>query len=221
MTNKKILLTLLLLLPAFIGKAQLHPGRPLTSEEVEAQAEKDESKVDYHVSLFSGVVSGWHGTGSYLGVAPKISYSFNDQWKIKAGFVALSDFGANFGVVEPISLAPRRYSNTALAGAVTVENHPTDRLWWSVTGFMATGSINPAWMLYPTPALHHAGYDLNAYGATASIRYKTRNNNYFDFHMSVIRDRAGSLVPMMFDPWYHPCGFGGFGNPFDGSQMWF
>lgn len=220
-TNKKILLTLILLLPAFIGKAQLHQGRPLTSEEVEARAEKDESRLDYHVSLFSGVVSGWNGAGSYMGLAPKLSYSFDDQWKIKAGFAVLSDFGSNFGVVEPVSLAPRRYSNTAVAGAVTLENHPTDKIWWSVRGFMATGSINPALMLYPTPAMHQPGYDLNAYGASASIRYKIRNNNYLDFHFSVVRDRAGSLMPMMFNPWCHPYGFGGLGCPFEGDQMWF
>ena len=47
-----------------------------------------------------------------------------------------------------------------------------------------------------------------------SLHYKTRRNNYLDFHFTFVSDRGGLMSPMLFDPFYGPVA------PFRGYGLW-
>lgn len=163
-------------------------------------------RFNYHVSLFSGVYSGWGETHGYMGVAPSFSYTFNDHWKLKAGFMALSDLNPNFTPQER-SLAPRRNTTTVLAGAVRAEYQANDHLWFAASAFYVGGQLNPVWV----PG--NSAYTLQAYGVSTSMRYKTKHNNYLDLSMTYIHDNTGVLAPLLCDPYYS------YGNGFYHTQL--
>ena len=192
---------LLMLIPSAKCLAQQKDGNPSNPDTV--QTTDMLHKFNYHVSLFSGVYSGWGETHSYMGVAPSFSYTLNERWKLKAGFVAMSDINPNFTPQER-SLAPRRNnSTTALAGTINAEYQATDRLLISSSIFYVGGQLDPVWVSGNSVST------LQAYGVSAAMHYKTKHNNYLDLSMTYIHDNTGALAPLFYNPYYsaYGCGF--------------
>ena len=89
-----------------------------------------------------------------------------------------------------------------------------DNLWVSGTLFAIGGNTMPS--LAPwrggqppmAPDLMMGRTGLLAYGGSLSLDYRTKRDNHFRLHLTVLDDRAGILAPYLCSPFY-PSGFYG------------
>lgn len=161
-------------------------------------------KVDYHISLFSGVYGGGGETHAYTGAAPSLSYRVNDRLTLKAGFAFSSDINANSYRLSPRderSLAPRRSNSTgAVAMDVAAEYKMNDNLWMAARLFYLGGSYDPVWNGSSRP------YQLNAYGGSVALHYRTKNDNSLSLYLNFVHDDTGALTPWMLYSPFHTIG---------------
>lgn len=177
--------------------------------------------LDFHLSLSTGVItSNYAGSRSYISAAPRLSYQLNDEWKLKAGFAMTTDM-SYLTIQPPVrSLAPVRQGTTVGAGWVGAEYQPNDRLRIAGSVFYVGGQWQPMF----GPMSQQGAMPVGAYGANATIQYRTGNNSWIELNVGIVRDEAGTLGPLLWDQWYggrgsfyglqhygllaEPCGYG-------------
>ena len=95
--------------------------------------------------------------------------------------------------------------------APTLTSQANDNLWLSGTLFFVGGHTPSALLPYrdghgPVEPMFVPGQaGLLAYGASLSLRYRTRRDNYLDFHFTYVNDRSGLMTPMCLSP-FSPMG---------------
>lgn len=153
-------------------------------------------KVDYHMSLFSGVYSGWGETHGYMGAAPTFSYRASDRLTLKAGFAFTTDLNANSYQLcgrTPRDMAPRRSNSTGTVGVdVAAEYQVNDNLWMAAHVYYLGGSYDPIWNGGNRPQ------ELSVYGGSVAFHYRTKRDNRLSLYFDFVHDETGALTPWMF-----------------------
>ena len=179
-------------------------------------------KWEFHLSMGTSLVGSRYDMATLSGVTPTVIYRPNNKLKIKGSVsgaysYTLAPQGYGIRGHQPRSLAPYRYPATAMAATVSAEYQVNDRLWVGASvskigGELASGMLVNPWLLtdgYPVA--------LDVTSFTAAMRYRFGDDNFLDIHLTVLNDRAGTLVPLLYD---YPYGWGGYGlreyNPFGG-----
>jgi len=193
----------------------------LGAEKSETGVEVDTLKrFDVGMWVGGGVSASNAASAFFTGVSPRVVFRPSERLTIKASGTLLDSYsltGGDYGVRgrEVRSLAPyRNVDHVAGMLDLSVTYKVNERLWvaasllrWS--GRLAGGmSWNP-WFN------NLMAMELDATAFSAAVRYKTKNGNYLDFHMTVVDDRAGTLMPLMlgypygYGSMYHSTVFGG------------
>ncbi len=190
--KRAILLAVMLLASVGLCRAQvLQDAAPCDSAD----------RLSVQTTLFTGIYSGFGQLHGYTGAAPRLSYQVNDRLRLKGGFTVTTDMSQdryNLSVDEPRSLAPRRNTTTgAVAVDVEAEYQLNDNLWMAARVFYLGGSYNSPWGVGDRPM------DLNVYGGSMSLHYRTKNNNALSIYLDVVHDETGALTPWMYhSPWH-------------------
>ena len=171
-------------------------------------------KVEYHLGLETGVAAGWGKGLGYTGVAPQLSYRFNDRFKLTAGAKVMSSYGlgqSNLSLSRTggRSLVPRKASATVgYEVYARGEWAVNERLTLAATVMRMGGGVEWLWCDGPMK--------LDVTGVAADLRYRTRRGSMLGLHFEYIHDGTGALAPYMMWPYsYGPLmgdGFGGFGG---------
>lgn len=187
---QKLLLTILLLGISFQARSQ------------EADSLQ---RFDYHMSFTTGVSSIMGNVHNFAVVDPSFNFNINPKLTLQAGFTVVSDIRMNNYQLqgqEPSSLAPRR-STSMIGSEVSAIYKVNDRLTVAGSVYYLGGELQPWFCPEGRPL------DVNAYGFSASMSYKTRNNNRIDLYFDILHDDSGSISPM----WYgNPYGWGHYGR---------
>lgn len=179
---------------------------------------------EFHLSMGSSIVGSNRGAASIWGITPSVTLRPSDKLKINASVSLLDSYsmypnGYNIRGREVRNLDPvRNYGAAAAALKLSASYKLNDRLWLAASLLHASGGlasaalVNP-WLPTDLPLL------LDATAFTAAMRYRIGDNSFLDIHMTVIDDRAGTLMPLYFGGPFG--GFYGdtFYNPMYGHTM--
>ena len=148
-------------------------------------------RVQFHMSVGTGVYSVWGNVRSYVGVAPRIEYKASDKVKLDGGFAVVSDLSNNGYRIQGTqsrNLAPVK--NGTQLGAVHggVEYKANDRLLVRGDVFYVGGLYEPLYC----PML--GTQEVSVVGGTASLRYRTKKDSFIDVHMTIVRDNRGGFL---------------------------
>lgn len=195
----KRLLFILLLLP-ITALAQLpDPARYHLVSPDSINAALDYPKVDPHFSFSTGIYSVGPTTGSYTLLAPSLNIQTSPKLQFRTKMYVLQ--GSNHQ-----DFLPWRRPTTAAAFSVGALYQAAPNLLLSADIYALEGSWSPLLLPIITPL------PLEAYGFHAGLDYTLSSGNHIQFHLNVLRDRAGTLPPwVMGDPFgcYGP--YGGYG----------
>jgi hypothetical protein len=171
-------------------------GDSATQQATNTKTKDSVDKMEYHMSLFSGVYTGWGEAHGYMGAAPSFSYHASDRLTLKAGFAFTTDINSDRYRIcgnESRSFAPRRSNNTGAVGVdVAAEYKVNDNLWMAASIYYLGGSYDPIWNRSNRPM------DLNVYGGSFALHYRTKNDNRFSVYFDFIHDETGAITPWMF-----------------------
>ncbi len=167
----------------------------------EAALRDSADRLSVQTTLFTGIYSGFGQVHGYTGAVPRISYQVNDRLRLKGGFAVTTDMSSdryNLLASEPRSLAPRRNTTTgAVAMDVEAEYQLSDNLWMAARFYYLGGSYNSPWGIGDRPM------DLNVFGGSMALHYRTKNNNALSIYIDVMHDETGALTPWLYhSPWH-------------------
>ncbi len=166
----------------------------------------------FHVSLGATMVGNSHSMASLYGVSPTVVYRPNNRLKVVGSVAGVNSYSLAGGYAirgrEERSLTPYRYPSTALSATVAAEYQVSERLWLAASYSRVGGGV-ASWMLVDPWLLTDGGpLTLDASSFTAAMRYSFGNDSFLDIHLTLINDRAGTLVPLL----YGPMGYYGYHN---------
>lgn len=163
----------------------------------------DSNRFQYHLSLGTGAYSGWGSTHAYTTIAPSFQYRLTPKVTAFGGFAVSNDINAStirFSPSTP-SYAPRKNSTRAGGATLGAIYRPNEKLTLAACAYYIGGQIDPLWNNTSWPV------NLDAYGFSAAMNYRFKNNSSLSFFFDYVHDNAGTLV----DPWIY---YYGIGDPF-------
>ncbi|MBP5516428.1 MAG: hypothetical protein J6X86_05710 [Bacteroidales bacterium] len=215
---KRNIVILLLLLFPFVGalQAQTDDTVAMASDDIVFAHNQDKLPLDFsrttaagnvwdfHLSLGSSIIGSSYSSASLFAVKPSFVYRPNDRLVVKGSVAAINSYSLSSGNyslrgLEARNLAPLRNPSGAMAGMVNVSAayKANDRLWIAASLMHVGGQLASAAIFNPWFCTD--GYvNIDATAFTASMRYRLGDNNYIDFHMTVVNDRTGALGPLYF-----------------------
>lgn len=163
-------------------------------------------KWQFHVAMGTSLVGNSYNMASLYGITPTVVYRPNSRLKVVGSVTGINSHslateGYTIRGREERSLVPYRYPSTALAATVAAEYQVNDHLWLAAAysrmgGELASGMILNPWL--PSTGRPLA---LDASSFTAAMRYRFNNDSFLDVHLTVINDRAGTLAPLIYNPY--------------------
>ena len=240
MKSVKILICQIFVLAAYMAAAQspvVHAGDTLHDgygqsvlnhgHGVGISSAETAKPFDIHLSMGSSYIYNRSSSAVLYSVAPSVDFRPNDKLTVSASLLSVESFStsSNAGSPrggQPRSLAPYRNPRAvAMAAAVAASYKVSDRLWIGASYVHIGGELASSALVNPWYG-DGRGVGLNATAFSAAARYRIGERSFVDFHVSILDDRAGTLVPLFFGAPYGGYGyfsattFGGqfFDNPF-------
>ena len=154
----------------------------------------DTSRWDVHLSAGSSVAAGFGRVQSLSWVAPSFEFHPTSRLTVNTGFAAagnlmpvdykLQGYGSR-------SLAPLRAGTRATALWVSAEYQVNSRLWlWGSVAHIG-GFAQPMWLDRSLP--------LQATAFSGGLGYRFGESSILELHIHVVRDRFGTLEPLLYD----------------------
>ncbi len=195
---------------AFVAQAQrdtLPPSvRPLRPVEDYGRLLDTVEPLQFHIAFGTGINASSYASASYFSVTPSLTYRPNDRLSVTGSVtllrsVTLAPDGYRVRGYEPHSMAPyRNPAAVAYQATVSASYKVNERLWLAaslqhINGPLAAGMPLNFWMVNDRPLY------LDATSFSAAMRYRFNNDSFIDIYLNVINDRAGTLMPSLYDPY--------------------
>lgn len=154
----------------------------------------------WHMRLSTGasVSSGFGQTQSLNWVAPSFEFHPTSRLTVNTGFAAVGslmpgDYKLQGNGVR--SLAPLRAGTQATALWAEASYRINQRLWvWGAVAHVG-GFAQPLWLDHSLP--------LQATAFSGGFGYRIGESSLFEMHINIVRDKYGTLAPMLFDNPFH------------------
>ena len=151
---------------------------------------------NWHVRLSTGasVTSGMGQTQSLSWVAPSFEFHPTSRLTVNTGFASVGSLlPADYKLhgYGSRSLAPLRTGTRATALWVSAEYQVNSRLWlWGSVAHIG-GFAQPLWLDRSLP--------LQATAFSGGLGYRFGESSILELHIHVVRDRFGTLEPLLYD----------------------
>ncbi|MBQ8703264.1 MAG: hypothetical protein IJ524_02685 [Bacteroidales bacterium] len=154
----------------------------------------------WHMRLSTGasVSSGFGQTQSLSWVAPSFEFHPTSRLTVNTGFAAVgslmpSDYKLQGNNAR--SLAPLRAGTQATALWAEASYRINQRLWvWGAVAHVG-GFAQPLWLDRSLP--------LQATAFSGGFGYRFGENSILEMHIHIVRDKYGTLAPMLYDDPFH------------------
>lgn len=156
-----------------------------------------QAKRDYHLVLRTGVVSSELFSTSYVSVSPSVSFNITPKTTLNMGFSVLSTMGLHGIEIgkHDSDLAPRKETNL-VSGKISAT--------YKNENLLVRGSIYYLTGTAPTIFQCKKNTDLNSFGGSLSLAYKTDNDNILTLNVAVIKSNVNYPLMYMYNNVYSP-----------------
>ena len=146
----------------------------------------------------TSMVSAYGQAEGYVWMAPRVDVRLSKRVTLKGGFLAAGSLLGDYNVYNSTikSYAPRQAGTRVMAvqGGVVYDVNSHLQVWASVAH--VEGFVHPLWMS-PSEIV-----PIDATAVSGGFDYHFDNGAALGMSFSIVRDRAGSMWPLMYG--YHP-----------------